>query len=187
MGSSERPGATATGSTGARGAFLLVVALILGVVILQQFDDGGVPFSQQVSTDDTRATATTRRPSVSVLPPTSAKPVRPNDQVKVLAANGTSTAGLAGKVSQLLTNNNYNALAPTDATRVIEATLVEYKPDFEAEARSLAQLLLLPGSSVRPMEDNPPVAETRDADIIVIIGPDLRLPGESTTSTTRRG
>ena len=40
----------------------------------------------------------------------------------------------------------------------------------------LAQLLQLPLSSVRPLDDSTPVPETRGADIVVIAGADLRLP-----------
>ncbi len=183
MGSPERPDTRAVGAAGARGALLLAAALILGILILQQFDDGGVPFSQQVTSDDTTAT-TRRQTSVSVIPPTTGRPLRGNGEVKVLAANGTGTPGLAGKTSDFMRNLGYDVLQPTDATRVIETTLVEYNPEFEPEARALAQLMLLPASSVRPMEDNPPVGDRRSADIIVIIGPDLRLPSESTGPTT---
>lgn len=187
MGSSERPGVGATGSAGARGAFLLILAFVLGVLILQKFDDGGsAPFSGSVSAGGTTTpvTPTTRRPSVSVLPATTTRALRPNEQVKVLPANATDTQGLATKVGTLLTANNYNALAPTDATKKVDNTLVEYKPDLEPEARALAQLLVLPASSLRPMEDAPPVGDARGADIIVIIGPDLRVP--EATPTTKK-
>ena len=112
------------------------------------------------------------------------------EAVKVLVANGTGTSGLAGSVTNLLKASNYNALSPVDATKLVDITLVQYKPDFEPEARAIAQLLLLPASALRPMEDNPPVPSLREADILVVAGPDIRLPGEgaagATTSTTRR-
>jgi hypothetical protein len=121
---------------------------------------------------------------VSVVPTPTTRTLRPASDIKVLAANGTSTSGLGGRTTAVLQAQGYNALSPVDATKAVEATQVQYKPDYEAEARALAQFLQLPASSVRPMEDSPPVPETRDANIIVIVGSDLNLP--TATSTTRR-
>lgn len=168
---------------------LLGVALLLGIIILNQFDSGSIDVDTEVSTGggDDGETDTTRRSSVSVVPIPTTRAIRPPGDVKVLAANGTATQGLAGRTRDYLQTVGYNALAPTDATRVVEATQVQHTPEFEAEARALAQLLQLPASSVRPLEENAPVPDTRGTDIALIIGPDLRLPGDAaTTSTTRR-
>ncbi len=169
---------------------LLGVALVLGIIILNQFDTGSIDVGTEVTAgDDDEATTTTRRSGVSVVPIPTTRAVRPPGDVKVLAANATATSGLAGRTRDYLQTVGYNALAPTDATRVLEATQVQHTPEFEAEARALAQLLQLPASSVRPLEENPPVPDTRGTDIVLIIGPDLRLPGDAagtTTSTTRR-
>jgi hypothetical protein len=165
---------------------LLVLAVVLGIVLLNKFDTGRVPFSQPVESNGGRSTTSIRRlPSVSVLPNTTARAARPADQVKVLPANGTSTGGLGSRTGTFLTNNGYNALAPEDATRNLDNSLVLYRADFEPEARALAQLLGLPASSVKLLDDSAPVGETRNADVVVVAGDDLRLPGE-TTSTTRR-
>ncbi len=184
MGTAEGPGPRPSGSAGARGAFLLAVALVLGIVLLQKFDTGQVPFSTSVDVDAGSVT-TGRAPSVSVLPPTTSRAARPPDQVKVLAANASNIDGLAGKTTTFLTNNGYNALAPINATRSLDNSLVLYKPDFEPEARALAQLFGLPATAVKPLDDSAPVNETRNADVVVVAGEDLRLPGD-TTSTTRR-
>jgi hypothetical protein len=181
LGNPEHAGVHPSGSAGARGIVLLVVALILGVLLLQKFDRRP-PFSTKVSSAPT--TVTTRRaPSVSVLPPTSARALRSPEQVKVLAANATNQSGLAGRTRDFLINNGYNALAPVDATKTLDATRVEYKPDFEPEARTLAQLLQLPASSVVPLEASPPVPDSSAADILVIAGADLKLPTATTTTT----
>lgn len=182
-------GGTGSGGAGARGAVLLAVALVLGIVLLQKFDEtDGAGTSVGVNAGPSATTSTTRRATVSVVPPTTSRAARAPDQVKVLVANGTGISGLAGRVTDLLKGANYNALSPVDATKLSEVTLVEYKPDFEPEARVVAQLLMLPGSALRPMEDSPPVLDTRGADVIVIAGPDLKLPGDTaaTTSTTIR-
>ena len=185
MGAAERPGSGVTGGTGGtggRGIALIAVAFILGVVLLNKFDRGSAPFSERVENDNS---STTRGlPTAPVVPSTSGRPPRPAEEVKVLPANATDTAGLGGRTNEFLRRAGYNALAPIDATRTLDATLVEYRDDFEPEARALAQLLQLPVSAVRPLEENPPVGDTRGADVLVVIGNDLKLP--ETTSTTRR-
>jgi hypothetical protein len=176
------------GGAGARGAFLLAVALILGIVLLQKFDKTGGNGGLAVGTSPKATTTTTRPIRTSLLPTSTTRPPRAPAEVKVLVANGTGTTGFAGKVTSLLQGANYNVLSPTDSSRAVDATLVEYKPDFEPEARAVAQLLALPASAQRPMEDTPPVASTRDADVLVIAGADIKLPGDTatTTSTIRR-
>lgn len=184
MGSAD-PSEARSNGTGVRAALLLSAAVLLGLILLRQFDSGSVAFDTDVDTGSPVTTEEDRSPTVSVIPPTSARPQRSPADVKVMAANGTSTSGLAGKTTEFIRQNNYNVLAPTDTTRPIEASMVEFKQDFEPEARTLAQLLQLPASSVRPMESEPPVPETRGTDILVLIGDDLSLPGETTTTTRR--
>lgn len=180
------------GNPGTRGLILLAVAVLLGIYLLQKFDTGsGVPVSSGSggSSGPTvtvpRTTSTTRRPTVSVLPTATTRAVRPPDQVKVLPANATATTGLGGRTGDYLHTLGYNNLAATDATKNVDATMVEHKPEFDAEARALAVSLQLPASSVRVLDDNVPVSDTRNADIVLVIGSDLRLPGD-TTSTTKK-
>jgi hypothetical protein len=182
LGSAEPPDARVSGSTGVRAAVLLTAAVLLGLLLLRQFDAG--TFEQSVDTGGTTDT-TSREPTVSVIPNTTARPLRPPADVKVVAANGTSVSGLAAKTTEFMRQNGYNVLAPTDATRPIENSQVEYRQDFEPEARAVAQSLQLPASAVRPIESEPPVADTRSTDILVLIGDDLQLPGETTTTTRR--
>jgi hypothetical protein len=181
VGTAEGPGSRVAGGGGARGAFLIVVAVVLGLVLLDKFDAGITPFTEQVETE--RPTTTRSAVEIPTVPTTAARAARPPDQVKVLPANGTSTAGLGARANEFLRRNGYNALAPIDATRQLDASVVEYRPDFEPEARALAQLLQLPASAVRPLEESPPVGDTRGADVIVVAGADLRLPEGATTTT----
>ena len=182
MSAAEGPGPRPSGSAGVRGAILLVAALVLGIVLLQQFDSARVPFSQPVDVKTGPTTTVRRLPSVSVLPPTTSRAVRPPDQVKVLPANGTGTSGLGGRTGTFLQNNGYNALSPMDATRNLDTSLVLYKADFEPEARAVVQLLGLPASAAKPLDDTAPVADTRGADIVVVAGADLHLPDNTTTT-----
>ena len=175
MGSDEGLGAAGQG-VGAKGVLIVAAALVVGVVLLNRFDDGSATFTPRADVES--GTTTTRRlPTVTAVPTTTARQPRSPADVRVLPANGTSTAGLGARTSDFLRRANYNALSPIDASRDLDASLVAYSADFEPEARVLAQLLQLPLSAVRPLDDSTPVPDSRGADIVVIAGADLRLPG----------
>ncbi len=174
MGPDDGPGPPNQG-VGAKGVVIVAAALVVGIVLLNKFDDAGAPFTPRVDVES--GTTTTRRlPTGTALPTTTLRQPRPPSDVRVLPANGTNTTGLGARTNDFLRRANYNALAPIDASRLLDATIVAYKPEFEAEARVLTQLLQLPLSAVRPLDDSTPVPDTRDADIVVIAGNDLRLP-----------
>jgi hypothetical protein len=174
MDSDDGPASPAPG-VGAKGIVLVAAALLVGIVLLNKFDDSSVPFTPRVNVQS--GTTTTRRlPSVSIVPSTTLRAPRSPADVKVLVANGTSTTGLATKTADFLRRSNYNSLSPTDATKNLDATIVAYRADYESEARVLAQLLQVPLSAVRPLDDNTPVSDNRGADVVVVAGSDIKVP-----------
>jgi hypothetical protein len=169
------------GGAALRGAGLLAVAVILGIILLR--NGGGDPYSRAVRT------AASPTPEVTVRPPTATTitvPVRTPDQIKVLPANGTNTAGAGTTVFTRLKQAQYNVLAATNTTSQGSATTsnVYFNPGFEREARVVAQLLGLPDSAVQPMPTPPPVSDTRGADIVVVVGPDLAKENNPTPATS---
>src|SRR5207253_10724892 len=102
----------------------------------------------------------------------------------VLPANGTPTSGAAAGTGQRLKDAHYNVLAATNTTKGANTSSVEYQPGFEREARVVAQLLGLPDSSVQGISNPAPVADSRDANIIVIVGPDLATRSATPTPPT---
>ena len=187
------------GNAGARGALLLAVAVILGIVLLQQFDTPDIPSGQVSATsipDDTDETTTTRRVGLTTVAPvtTTAARARPKAEVKVLVANGAGVRGLGGSTTNSLKERGYtNVAAPTDATTGVEKTAIQFVEGYEAEARELAGVLSLPATVVTRLA-SPPVAaaDIADAKLIVILGTDVSSAtttapaGAATTSTTRR-
>ncbi len=169
-----------------RGALLLIVAVVLGVLLLNAADDTPTRVGAGRDDDDSEdgtATTTTTQP----VPTTAA--VRPPREVRVLSANGTEVAGAARKVSDGLRNGGYNVLAPTEA-RAAETSAVYFTPTFEREAQMLAQALQLPPTAVQPLPNPPPVSDTRGANVLVVVGPDLARKASqrsTTTNTSRRG
>jgi hypothetical protein len=168
------------GSAGARGAILLAVAVVLGIVLLQAFDTGD-PTGQPVhSANNTVPVPTTVAPgSGTVAATTTTIAVKPPAEVKVLVANGTAIRGLGGKTSDALKALGYNVLSPTDSTKALETSSIQYDTGFEAEAKAVATTLGLPVTAVVPL-NSPPVDDSRGANVIVLLGADV---GKTTTTT----
>jgi hypothetical protein len=172
------------GSTALRGAALLAAAVALGVILLNSSDNGD-PFSRPVVAGTTRTTTTSTTPG-SGGSTTTTVALRPPAQVKVLAANGTTTKGLAGRFKDKLSGAGYNALAPTDASKKPVATsTVYFQTGYEAEARGIATLLQIPATAVKPLPTPPPVASLQGANVVVVVGQD-KVGTVGATSTTRR-
>ena len=187
------------GSAGARGALLLAVAVILGIVLLQQFDTPDIPSGQVSATsipDETDETSTTRRVGLTTVAQvtTTTPRARPKAEVKVLVANGAGVRGLGASTTNSLKERGYTTIAaPTDATTSVEKTAIQFVEGYEAEARELAGVLSLPATVVTRLA-SPPVAaaDIADAKLIVILGTDVSsatsstAPAGAATSTTRR-
>jgi hypothetical protein len=192
-------GAGGPANAGARGALLLAVAVILGIVLLQQFDTPDIPSGQVSATsipDDTDETSTTRRVGLTTVPQvtTTAGRARPKAEVKVLVANGAGVRGLGASTTNSLRERGYTSIAtPTDTTTGVEKTAIQFVEGYEAEARELAGVLSLPATVVTRLA-SPPVAaaDIGDAKVLVILGTDVSSAtttapaGAATTSTTRR-
>ena len=167
------------GGAALRGAGLLVVAVILGVILLR--NGGGDPYSRAV-----RAVASPT-PEVTVRPPTATTitvPVRSPGDVKVLPANGTTTSGAGTTIFTRLKGAGYNVVAVSNSNSPASTSNVFFNPGFEREARVVAKLLGLPDSAVQPMPTPPPVSDTRGSDVIVVVGPDLAKQSNPTPATS---
>jgi hypothetical protein len=172
-----------------RAALLIGVAVLIGVILLRRAGgSGSVAVSDRTVPSVTVTlpggggssggfTTTTSKATTSTV----ASPLRNPQDVKVLVANGTSTPGLAGRISDALHAKGYNTLAGTNSSEKPSATIVYFQPSYSGDATSLASKLNLPSSAVQTMAQPPPVANLNGADILVILGPDLA--GSATTTT----
>lgn len=178
-------GQSASGNA-ARGALVIVAALLLGFVLLQQglsgSDDddsavGATTGTTAVSDDGTTGTTSIDNPdgpAEEVTTSTLGAP-RPASEVAVLVLNGTDgpVAGIAGKGSDKLKTNNYitrdakNASTPSPSA-------VYYTAGFEAEARVVAEVLgASPDAVVSALDPaTVPIDDTQSANIVVVVGND---------------
>lgn len=183
----RRPGdsysRSSSGLNAGRAAFLLAVAVVLGIILLNATDDE--PSTSVASTTDTtvpseQATSTLPTTTIVTLPP------RAPADVKVIAANGTDVKGVAKKATDALKAAGYNVLSPTDASAKAPASAVYYAAEYTREANAVATGLGIPPTSVQPIPTPPPVADPRGANVVVVIGPELaaQLTGPTATSST---
>ncbi|MGH9152244.1 MAG: LytR C-terminal domain-containing protein [Acidimicrobiales bacterium] len=173
------------GMAAGRGAVLLAVAVILGVVLLNAADDPGpdrVATGASGDDEDGSAGATT-----TTLPPTTLAtvPPRPPAEVKVLSTNGTAVKGVAGRARDILQEQGYNVLAPTDAQRATASNVFFTSAEFEREAHAVASALGLPPTAVAPYPASPPVpvADAKGANVVLVVGPELAQQLSTTTTT----
>ena len=165
-----------------RGAILIAVAFVIGLILLQKTDRA----PRSVSTTPTVRVPTTS-PNLTLPTTSSTLTGHSPASVKVLVANGTNTGGAASRVVTPLTQAGYNVLAPTDASKTYKATnprqsVVYYTPGYDLDAKIIATRLTLQLTAVQALPTTAPVANTQGANVLVVVGPDLA--GASTGGTT---
>jgi hypothetical protein len=156
-GSPRAPGA----SSGARGAIVVGLAVILGIVGLQILDDSGPSTSVATVT-------TTAGPGTSSSSSTTAA-VRPVNQVRVKVYNASSVQGVAQTLTDSLRAKGYNMQTPTNLNSRRAGTVVECVKGFEREGALLAVYGVGNGAKPQAYPSQPP-AGASDADCLVIIG-----------------
>jgi len=145
--------------TAARGAVLVGVAVVIGIVLLQVVDNGapvGGGGGPPVTEPRDGQTTTTL-----------ASDLRPPQEVRVLVLNASGVSQAAATKANQLRGLGY-AIAGTGNAAVQQGTAVECRTDFKDEADELAKTVG-PGTVVIPFPEPPP-AGAENADCIVILG-----------------
>jgi len=169
-----------SGIRAGRGAVLLAVAVLLGVVLLNAADNPPPDRTAAGRPDTTPSNVTT---STGVTTTVVTLPPRAPADVKVITANGTDVKGVARKATDQLKAAGYNVLSPTDAQKVT-ASAVYFVGDYMREAEAVAASLALPPTSAVALPTPPPLADVRGANVVVVVGPELAQRLAGTTSTT---
>lgn len=163
-----------------RGALLIAAAVILGAGLLAKSFDSGGPLSTGSSSSPT----TTKPVSTSTTQTTVALPHDPS-QVKVLVLNGSGKSGVAKTAADTLKAANYTTLDPGNASSTVSASVVYFVPGYDADAQAVAGKLGLPPTTATAMPNPPPPAlgDTKDANVVVLVGTDAPVAGGSTSTT----
>ena len=176
------------GMAAGRGAAVLFVAVVIGMLLLNRVDD---PPGRRGSAGNGNGSGTEETTTTAAEPVPTTVPVRPPAEVKVLSANGTRVNGAAGRVRDALQAACYNVLSTIEVKQPVEARAVFFTPGFEREAQAVSQALKLPPTSVRPLPppNALPVSDLRGANVVAVVGPELARQAaapSSTTTTARR-
>jgi hypothetical protein len=179
------------GDAALRGAFLVGVAVVIGLLLLWKGLDGGGSTTSTSGTTKpagvttTKAGGTTIAPGQTTLAPgqtttTASVPgsTRPPSQVKVLVANGGSVKGAAASVTAKIGPKGFVPLPPANAAPT-QASNVFYRDTFLEDAKSVAAVIAAPADTLAAMPATLPIVGAgttpNDANVIVIIGLDGKI------------
>ena len=157
-GPARSPGVTG----GARGAVVIGLAVILGIVGLQILDDSGDGGSSS-------ATGTTVAGTPTTSPTASTVALRSNNEIRVKVYNGSGVQGVAQTLTDQLRAKGYNMQAPATAPKERQGTVVQCVSGFEREGGVLALYGVAGGAKTESYPSDPPEGAS-DADCIVVIG-----------------
>lgn len=185
------------GDAAVRGALLIGVAVIVGVLLLWRAHDDNATAAVG-STSDGTPTVTSQTPTTVAqqAPTTTAAPASPTTapaaptgtkapaQVQVLVANGTGTPNGASKVTDKLKPKGYATLQPTNASSAnTAASKIYYREGYAEDAKQIARDLGVAApveSIIEAMPAQPPVASTATeraakANVLVVLGTDGKI------------
>ena len=169
------------------GLILIGVAILLGVFLFAKgFGDDGSPVASDDGSGSTVTTTTAdldAAPTVDLNSTSTTAAVRPTSEVKVIVANASGVVGAATTLGDTLTSDGYAVVDTTNAAAV-SATKIYYVGDYEPEALALATALGLESSAVAELPDPSPVEGSGEANLLVLIGPDLDTSSSASSSDT---
>ena len=158
----------------ARGAALIGIAVIIGIVLLQVIDDGtsgpigdGGNSASAGGTTNTTAAGSSSSDSSSTTSTTASSPAKPPAQVVVLVLNGSGRPGAATAQSNALKAKGYQTLVPADATGRA-GSIVYFKSGFDRECTTVAASV--DGAPKVEAIPTPPPTGSDTANCVVIVG-----------------
>ncbi len=178
----EGPGLPSAGGATVRGAVLVAIAVIVGVILLGKgFDTGFLPSSsdtpsEQAADDDDEDDGEATNGDETTTSTTAAAVAHDASQVRVIVLNGGGPSGSASTSSTALAAAGYPTLDAAD-TDDVAATVVFATPGFEADAALVAQTLGI-AAPPQALPATPPTGTpVGQVDVIVVLGPDFTPVG----------
>jgi LytR cell envelope-related transcriptional attenuator len=178
----------------ARGAVLVIVAVLIGLFLLREGldtseavtatgdDDTGEESTDDTSTDDTGTDDTSTDDTTET---TEAAELRPPAEVPTIVLNNSGVTGAAGTYSDVLAAAGYQLTNP-DGDNAAEGagdravTSIYFLPGFEGEAAAVGAAIGAPETVVPAALPTPPPGPVAGASVVVVLGTDLA----NTTPTT---
>jgi LytR cell envelope-related transcriptional attenuator len=175
-GSSNGDVARGASFAAAKGALLIGLAVVIGIVLLQQVDAGTkrpVGAATTTTKPKTKPKTTTTAPSVGATTTTVASaPTKSPAQLRIIVLNGGAASGLAAQMATHLKQQGYTS-QPQDANNWTghhqQGNSVLCKPAFPREARALS-LAVGQGATVGTYPSTAPTVIQSEVDCIVVVG-----------------
>jgi hypothetical protein len=165
----------------ARGAALVVVAVLIGLFLLRNGLDTSATVTSTdgtASADGADGTATDEGTDAATDEgtdgPVDTTPVLIPSQVPTIVLNGSGVSGAAKRYSDALAALGYSLTNPTggNATSNVEGTQVLYVEGFDREAAAVATAIAAPSTAVLPLGTQQP-GVINGASVVVVLGTDL--------------
>jgi LytR cell envelope-related transcriptional attenuator len=152
-----------------RGAGLVGLAVIIGIVLLQVIDKGPTGNDGGASTAATPQSTTATTAPAATQPPTTAAPGGPKarGEVRVIVFNAGAASGAAGNMTNKLKGLGYQTSNPGN-TNARRGTAVQCKQGFDKEATQL-QGDVGAGTTVEPYASDA-LPETQNVNCVVLLG-----------------
>jgi len=178
----------------ARGAALVVAAVVVGLLLLREgldtseaitaTGDGGSETSDGASSDGSDGSDGSDDTTTTTVA------LRPPSEVPTIVLNDSGIAGAAGTYSDVLAAAGYQLTNPDganeqDPSTVSDTTVIYFAPGFEPEAVAVAAAIGAPDLAPVAMPATPP-GPIAGASVVVVLGTDLAsvTPTTGTTTTT---
>ncbi|MBA2496492.1 MAG: LytR C-terminal domain-containing protein [Acidimicrobiia bacterium] len=179
-------GLAGVGVASAKGAVLIAVAVVVGIVLLGRgFDSGILPETAETPSEQADGAEAEAEAEIedggedgTVTTPTTVTAVtQALDQVRVIALNATGStgqalAGVAGSGTEALQEAGYSNTLPGANTTPVATSSVLFAPGLEADAAAVATALALPPTAVEPLPTPLPVGVPPEAQVVVVLGDD---------------
>jgi hypothetical protein len=158
-------------SAAVKGALLIGVAIVIGLVLLRQVGDNTSTASAKSTTTKPKTT-TTQPKENSTTTTVPITPAKTPAEIKLIVLNGGAKSGSAGAMSNSLRNAGYtNQAQANDWTGHTQSgNTVQCQPGLDREAVALSQQTALQGSTVKPWPTPPPPTYGYAADCVVVVG-----------------
>jgi hypothetical protein len=160
-------------SAALKGAVLIGLAVLIGIVLLHQVGDNTSTAAAKSTT--TKPKTTTTKPKAKSTTTTTTVPAVPQKtpaELKLIVLNGGAKQGDAGTMSTKLRTAGYTNQAQANDWTGHQQTgnTVLCKPGLDREAVALSQQTALQGSTVHPWPNPPPPTYGYAADCVVVVG-----------------
>jgi hypothetical protein len=186
-GGSASSAARGAGSAVAKGALLIGLAIVIGLVLLSQVDnDGSKSAATTPGSTKPKATTTTVKKSESSTTTAPLGPAKAPADVSLIVLNGGAPTGDAAKMSTQLKQANYTN-QPNDANNwsghTQQGNTVLCKPGLDREAVALS-VAVGQGTQVQPFPTPPPPYSDNVMCVVVVGGTGASSSATTTTTST---